>query len=138
MIKISTKGRYVLRLMIQLASDYGNGAILLKDIAEEQDVSANYLAQLISPLKSAGLIVSNRGSHGGYMLSRKPTEINVRQIIEAVEGPISLVECVHAPEICSRVERCLSRKVWIQASEQLAETFASTKLSEKKKKKRKA
>jgi Rrf2 family transcriptional regulator, cysteine metabolism repressor len=130
MLKVSTKGRYVLRFMIQLAGKCNAGPVLIKDIAEKEAISANYLVQLISPLKSAGLIFSSRGSHGGYILAKPPDQISVKEIIESIEGPFSLVECVIAPGICTRASECLSRDVWVKATKELSRVFQSMKLSD--------
>ena len=92
MIRISTKGRYGTRLMLELALNYGNGTMLLKEVAQSQDISVGYLEQIIPNLKAAGLINSSRGAHGGYELARPPEEINLKEIVEALEGPLSLIE----------------------------------------------
>ena len=118
-MKLSTKGRYGVRLMLDLAEHYGEGPILLKDIAERQEISEKYLWQLVPPLKQAGLLTSTRGAHGGYTLTRSPAQISLREVVTAVEGPISLVECVENASFCSRVDTCVTRDVWAEISAQI-------------------
>ena len=128
MIRISTKGRYGTRLMLELALNYGKGTMLLKDIARNQDISVGYLEQIIPNIKSAGLINSSRGAHGGYTLSRPPEEITLKEIVEALEGPLSLIQCVRSPETCDRSECCVTRDVWGELSGKLDETLGSRTL----------
>ena len=111
-MKLSTRGRYSTRLMMELALHFGEGPVLLKDISKVQDISLKYLGQLIIPLKIAGLIKSTRGSHGGYFLSRPPDKIKLSEVISAVEGPIAFTECVDSPDICYRSKTCAAREVW--------------------------
>lgn len=91
-MKISTKGRYGLTIMIALAKNEGNGPISLKTIAKEHNLSEHYLEQLAAPLRNASLIKSVRGAYGGYILAKKPNEITAGDIIRILEGPITLVE----------------------------------------------
>ena len=112
-MKLSTRGRYGTRLMVDLAQHYADGPIPLGEIAKRQEISVKYLEQLIIPLKAAGLIRSIRGRHGGYTLARKPVKISVGQILEAVEGDLSLVNCVTTPEICERSAECPTRDIWV-------------------------
>ena len=111
-MKLSTKGRYVTRAMLDLALHYGEGPILLKDIARRQQVSARYLEHLIITLKTAGLVTSARGARGGFALAKPPSEIRLSEIIQTVEGSIALVECVDDPEVCSRSDLCAARDIW--------------------------
>ena len=128
MLRISTKGRYGTRLMLELALAYGDGYILLKDIAKKQNISVGYLEQIIPGLKSAGLINSSRGAHGGYVLARPPEKINLYEIVTALEGPVSLVECVNSPEVCDRVDFCVTRDLWDEVSEKIDTTLTSKTL----------
>ena len=122
-MKLSTKGRYGVRLMVDLALHYGEGQILLKDIAERQEISEKYLWQLIPPLKNAGLLSSMRGAHGGYTLAKLPARITLKDIVIAVEGPMCLVDCVDHPSVCSRADICVSRDVWREVSERILQTL---------------
>ena len=129
-MKLSTRGRYSTRLMMELAIHFGEGPVLLKDISKVQDISLKYLGQLIIPLKIAGLIKSTRGSHGGYFLSRSPEKIKLSEVITAVEGPIAFSECVDSPDICYRSKACAAREVWEKATRQFNKTLGSITLAE--------
>lgn len=130
MIRISTKGRYGTRLMLELALNYGNGTMLLKEVAQSQDISVGYLEQIIPNLKAAGLINSSRGAHGGYELARPPEEINLKEIVEALEGPLSLIECIRSPDLCGRSEFCVTRDIWDELTEKLDTTLGSKTLKD--------
>lgn len=111
-MKLSTKGRYGLMAMFQLALDYGKGPISLKDIAEKQDLSENYLEQLFSSLRRDKLITSVRGAQGGYYLSREPKDITVGQILRSLEGDLSPAECIsHDATDCCKEEGCATKVV---------------------------
>jgi len=112
-MKLSTKGRYGSRAMLDLALNYGKGPILLKDIARRQEISMRYLEQLIAPLKASGLVKSSRGAKGGYVLSKLPSEIKLSEIVYALEGSIEPVECVTRPQGCRRSKNCVTRDVWV-------------------------
>lgn len=129
-MKLSTKGRYGTRLMLDLALHYKQGSVLLKDIAHRQGISEKYLGHLIVPLKAAGLINSNRGAHGGYILAKSPQDIGLDEIIHALEGNIRLVECVTAPEVCSRVNSCVTREIWGLIGDKITEVLESTTLED--------
>jgi len=111
-MKLSTRSRYGLRLMFELALAYEKGAVFLKDIAERQALSEKYLSKLVIPLKAAKLINASRGAHGGYTLAKKPSEITVRQIVEVLEGDICPVECVNNSSVCERLALCPTRDIW--------------------------
>jgi Rrf2 family protein len=128
-MKLSTKGRYGVRLMLDLAAHYGERPVLLREISQREDISEKYLWHLINPLKSAGLIHATRGAHGGYELAKAPAEITVKDIFEVVEGPICLVDCVEKPATCERSDFCVARDLWGDASRVLAETLAKTTLA---------
>ena len=91
-MKISTKGRYGLTIMIELAKKYGEGPVSLKSIAQANDLSEHYLEQLIAPLRNAGLVRSIRGAYGGYVLADEPGNITSGDVIRVLEGPITPVE----------------------------------------------
>jgi len=129
-MKLSTRGRYSTRLMMELALHFGEGPVLFKDISKVQDISLKYLGQLIIPLKIAGLIKSTRGSHGGYFLSRSPDKIKLSEVINAVEGPIAFTECVDSPDICYRSKTCAAREIWGKATRQFNTTLSSITLAE--------
>ncbi len=130
MLRLSTKGRYASRLMLELALNYGKGPILLKDIAKSQEISEGYLEHILPSLKSAGLVNSSRGAHGGYILARAPSEITLGEVVQAVEGIIAIVECVTAPEVCHRVDFCVTRDIWDEMSEKIMQILDSTTLQD--------
>jgi len=111
-VKLSTRSRYGLRMMYELALHYGSDPVIIKNISLSQDISEKYLSKLIIPLKGARLVYSSRGSHGGYILSRNPSEITVREILEVLEGGISPVDCSMDSGICPRSSDCPTRGVW--------------------------
>ena len=118
MIGISTKGRYALRAMIDLARHNGRGPVARQHLAERQDISADYVAQLFRPLQDAGLLEGVKGPGGGYRLTRNAEEIHVRDIVEALEGPVAVAPCLRAGEgaACPRAEHCATRELWRQLS----------------------
>lgn len=131
-MKLSTKGRYGLRAMFDLAQHYGSGPIPLKSVAERQDISEHYLEQLISGLKKAGLVQSVRGAQGGYSLTRKPGEITVSDVLRVLEGPLGPVDCVleQDPVKCSRANDCISRIVWEKIRDSMIKTMDSITLQD--------
>ncbi|MBM3237603.1 Rrf2 family transcriptional regulator [Candidatus Poribacteria bacterium] len=135
-MKLSTKGRYGVRLMIDLALHYGEGPILLKDIARRQEVSEKYLWNLTMPLKIAGLINSTRGPQGGYTLAKQPSEINLKEIVRVLEGPLCIVECVDNPSLCKRSQTCIARDVWSDISDKISQTLESITLQDMVEKKK--
>ena len=128
-MKLSTKGRYGVRLMLDLALHYGEGPVFLKEISRREDISEKYLWHLINPLKSAGLIHSTRGAHGGYELAKAPTDITVKEIFKVLEGPICLVNCMEKPETCKRSSFCIARDLWSDASKAFADTLEKSTLA---------
>jgi Rrf2 family protein len=129
-MKLSTRGEYSTRLMMELAINYGKGPTLLKDISKAQDISLKYLGQLIISLKIVGLLKSTRGSHGGYLLSRHPKEIKLLEILEASEGSLYLAECIENPDVCYRSKNCTARLIWEKASQAFMEVFSSITLKD--------
>lgn len=144
MIKLSTKGRYGTRLMLNLAKHYNNGkeAIILKSVSDDEEISIRYLEQIIIPLKINKLVKSIRGAGGGYTLARKPSQIKVSEILHALEGTCCLVDCVEDEDYCTRTKTCATHDVWEKASALLHDYFDKTTLQElltqEKKKKAKA
>ncbi|MFP4548417.1 MAG: RrF2 family transcriptional regulator [Fidelibacterota bacterium] len=130
MLKVSTKGRYGLRLMVRLAKNYGKGPMLLSDISEQEDISLKYAEHLIRSLKKTGYLKSYRGATGGYELTVPPTEITARKIIGALEGDEYPVECIHKPEICKKTEYCPTREVWQKLENSIANTLDDIKLDQ--------
>ena len=125
MIRVSTKGRYGTRLMLNLARHHNSGskAVILRNVAEEEQISIRYLEQIIISLKIYKLVKSIRGAGGGYTLARKPSEITVCQILEALEGSCALVDCVEDKDFCSRLPTCAAYEIWKEASQILKDYF---------------
>jgi Rrf2 family cysteine metabolism transcriptional repressor len=116
-VKISTRSRYGLRAIMELALHDGEGPVMMQSIADIQGVSRKYLDTIFASLKNAGLIRSRRGVGGGHVLARPADEIRVGDILRAVEGPVTLVDCVRDPTYCKRVSRCATRDVWARVTE---------------------
>jgi Rrf2 family protein len=127
-MRLSTRGRYGTRLMVDLAQHYAEGPVPLAEIAKRQDLSAKYLEQLIILLKGAGLIRSVRGRRGGYMLARRPEEISVGEIVETLEGKLSVVDCVLEPELCYRAVDCPTRDIWVGMTDMIKKQLFSLNL----------
>lgn len=122
-MKISTKGRYGLTIMMELANNYGEGPTSLKSIAEMHNLSEHYLEQLVSPLRNAGLVKSIRGAYGGYVLPKPPKEITAGDIIRVLEGPISPVEF-------EEEEDPAKRHLWLRIRDSISEVLDSTTLED--------
>ena len=129
-MKMSTKGRYGLRFLIDLALNGAPGNVTLKDIARRQGISEKYLWQIANPLKTAGLIHAEPGAGGGYALARAAEEITLRDVVVALEGENALVTCVDDPEACGRASGCAAREVWAELDARISEAMASFRLSD--------
>ncbi len=110
---ISTRSRYGLRLLADIAGQAKSGPIDLGSIAQRQCIPEKYLAKLVIPLKGAGLLRSARGAHGGYELTRRPETINLQRLVEVLEGSSSLLSCTAEPETCGRSSTCKARGIWM-------------------------
>ena len=113
-MKLSTRGRYGIHAMYDLAVNYGDGPQSIKCIAERQSVPEAYLEQLIAMLRRAKLVISNRGAQGGYRLAREPGEITVGDVLRALEGGLNLVDCLEEDDACGKSCACPSRIVWMK------------------------
>lgn len=112
MLKLSTRGRYGLRAMLDLTQSFSGQPTPMRDIAERQGLSRKYLHALLSGLKEAGLVRSVRGVRGGYELAKPPETIYVGDVVRAMEGDLSIVDCLSDAESCSRVPECVARRLW--------------------------
>ena len=132
MIRLSTKGRYGTRLMLNLAHNYhnGNNAVILKSVSCDEDISIRYLEQIIIPLKINKLVKSIRGAGGGYILARHPSEIKVSEILNSLEGPLSLVECVEDSDYCRNTATCVTYRIWKKATDMLNDYFDNLSLQD--------
>jgi Rrf2 family transcriptional regulator, cysteine metabolism repressor len=122
-LKISTKGRYGLTIMMELAAKFGEGPTSLKSIAERNQLSEHYLEQLVAPLRNAGLVKSIRGAYGGYILSKDPETITSGDIIRILEGPISPVDFTEEDDPAKR-------QLWLRIRDSIAEVLDSTTLAD--------
>ena len=129
-MKLSTRSRYGVRMMADLAENFGKKPVFLKDIAKREEISEKYLSIIVIPLRGAGLIQSTRGAHGGYTLAKRPEEISVQDIFDALEGKICLVDCVENPQECPRVGICPTRDIWSVLGEKIRETLNSVTLAD--------
>jgi Rrf2 family cysteine metabolism transcriptional repressor len=129
-MKISTKIRYGARAMLELAYHYGEGPIELKEIAKRENISLKYLEQVINPLRTAGLVKSIRGAKGGYSLAKPPSEICLYDVVETLEGPLNLLECLRDSKVCQKVPSCVTRDIWQEVSEAISKIFYSVTLED--------
>ena len=113
-MKLSTRTRYGIRAIIELAEHYGDGPLQLRIIAKDQVVSVKYLEQLMAMLKSAGIVRSVRGSKGGYVLAKSPEQIKVSDCFECLEGSVITTECVEDESYCERTNDCIARQLWTE------------------------
>lgn len=131
-MRLSTKSRYGLRALFDMAYHAGTLPAQIKDISRRQNISPRYLEQIFQDLKRGGLLKSRRGPQGGYLLSRKPHEITVQQIITAAEGEMALVDCVKSGKGCKKEcefdNECVTQKVWMEASKRLNDYLGSVTL----------
>jgi len=131
-MKLSTKGRYGLRAMLDMAQNEEEGPIASHTIAQRQELSERYLEQLLIPLKQAGLVKSLRGSQGGYILGRAAKDITVGDIIRVLEGPLAPVDCVNEvnPDDCKRADNCVTRLIWEKVRDSVSDILDSYSLED--------
>lgn len=127
-MRLSTRSRYAIRALLDLAAHTDQGPILVREIAEREDISVRYLEQLLLPLKAAGMVRATRGSSGGFTLARKPGEISLREVIQIMEGSTGFTECVDDPGICPRSSECVLRGSWIEVTDEANKILESTTL----------
>jgi Rrf2 family cysteine metabolism transcriptional repressor len=116
-MKLSTRGRYGTRILLEIALNPAREPILLKDIAQRQQISLTYLEHLIKPLVAAGLVRSSRGPRGGISLAKPADEIRLSEVLQLLEGSMAPVDCVNDPAACSRAALCVTRDVWGELKE---------------------
>ena len=129
-MRLSTKARYGTRVMLELALNYGNGPLRVRDMAKRQGISAKYIEQLIASLKGAGLVTAVRGVHGGYTLARPPARISLLEVFERLEGSLSQLECNGCPGSCSHDNKCAARDIWIELRRAVGGVLESVTLEE--------
>ncbi|MCL1905480.1 MAG: Rrf2 family transcriptional regulator [Clostridiales bacterium] len=131
-MNISTKGRYGLRAILDIARHGEGRPVTLSAIALRQQISEGYLEQLMAPMKKAGLVQSSRGAQGGYTLAGKPQEIVVGDIFRALEGPLALASCISEADegSCHKQESCGSRFIWEEIQKAVSQVLASYTLAD--------
>lgn len=116
--------------MLELALSIAKGPVYLRNIAREEEISEKYLSLIIIPLKAAGLVNATRGARGGYTLSRQPSAITLKEIVDVLEGDTCLVDCVKNPGACPRSNICASRDLWSEVSHRISDTLGSITLED--------
>lgn len=133
-MRLSTKSRYGLRALFDMAYHAGTLPAQIKDISRRQNISPRYLEQIFQDLKKGGLLKSRRGPQGGYFLARKPHEITVQDIIAAAEGEMALVDCIKSGKGCKKTcefdNQCVTQQIWLEASKRLNEYLSSVTLKD--------
>ena len=129
-MKFSTRARYGTRALLDLAIHYDEGQVSLKDIAQRQQISTQYLEHLITPLLAAGIIRSTRGPKGGVSLARAPNKIILNEVIQVLEGSTAPVDCVDDPKLCPRSESCVTRDIWDEMKQAMNRVLESTNLQD--------
>ncbi|TET42938.1 MAG: Rrf2 family transcriptional regulator [Dehalococcoidia bacterium] len=129
-MKLSTKGRYGVRALLDLALHQDEGLVPLKDIARRQEVSLPYLEHLITPLVAAGLVKSTRGARGGVSLIKPPSEIKLSEAVQLLEGSIAPVDCVNDPKLCHRSAYCVTRDIWSEMKNAMSQVLDSTTIQD--------
>ena len=126
-MKLSTKGKYGVRAVFEIARHYGKGPITIKEIADRQGISFSYLEQILHKLGKAGVIESVRGPGGGYLLARKPADLTIGDVVRTLEGPIALSHCLAPGESagCNQGDDCVARMVWVKVGEKIEEALDS-------------
>lgn len=135
-MKVSTKGDYGVRALVELAHHFGDGPTQSAEIAARQEVPEQYLDQLLSTLRRAGFIRSVRGPQGGHALIRDPGDVKLSEVMIALEGSLAPIACVDDPEACTRTGGCVQREVWERvrdATEEILDSVTIADLAEKEK-----
>lgn len=128
-MRISTKSRYGIRAILELAAEYGKGPLRIKSIGQRQGISVKYLEQLIAILKSAGFVRSIRGPKGGYILAKPPSEIKLADVFNTLEGPHVTVECFEH-QTCALCTNCATRRVWSEMQKAMVAVLESVTLQD--------
>jgi len=129
-MKLSTRGRYGTRLMLELAKNYEKGPISMSDISNNQKIPVKYLEQLIIPLKKGNLVTSVRGPKGGHMLSKSPKKINVWEVLTLLESKLFIVDCLGNENVCENSRDCLIRPIWRKAFQSMVDIFKDNNLKD--------
>jgi Rrf2 family transcriptional regulator, cysteine metabolism repressor len=127
-MKLSTKGRYGARAVIELALRYGSGPVLVREIADKQDISEKYLENILNSLRNAGILKSTRGAKGGYELAKEPSSITLGDIVRSLEGDVDIVSC--GKEKCPRISQCIMNEIWCEISNSINEIMDKTNFAD--------
>jgi len=128
-MKLSTKGRYGVKAMVDLAIHYGDAPVSIKTISSRQSISEYYLEQLFSPLRKSKLITSIRGAQGGYVLAKEPKDIKVSDIMNILEGPVEVADCIDNVS-CDNIDCCATRLLWTKIKNSIDEVMESITLQD--------
>ena len=129
-MKISTKGRYGLRILMDLALHQSEKPRLIRDIAKSQQISEKYISRLVIALRKAGMVRSVRGVNGGFYLAMKPEDITLLNVIEVMEGPLSIVDCVSKPKCCVHSKDCAPREIWCKLNADIRDLMSGITLAD--------
>jgi Rrf2 family cysteine metabolism transcriptional repressor len=129
-MKLSTRTRYGVRAIIELAAADSKKPLQLKIIAQRQDISVKYLEQLMAVLRSGGIVRSMRGARGGYILAKPPNQITLSEVFNCLEGPVITAECVEDEDYCQRAADCAARLLWVQVEEAIKNVLHSVTLQD--------
>ncbi len=129
-MKLSTRGRYGTRALMELATSQHEGLTLLKDIAEKQKISQRYLEHVIRPLVAGGILRSTRGAGGGIALAKPPRDIKMSDVIRLLEGSIAPTDCVNDKSLCARSDTCAARDIWCDINRAVNDILDSTSLQD--------
>ncbi len=130
MLRLSTKGQYGVRAMFEIARGYPDEPVNVKAISERQDVSPHYLEQILNRLRRSGLIRSVKGPGGGYLLTSRPEEISISDILKELEGPVAITSCLNPAEGCVRVDSCVTHILWKALGRQIEEFLNTITLAD--------
>ncbi|MEC4684518.1 MAG: Rrf2 family transcriptional regulator [Nitrospirota bacterium] len=130
MLRLSTKGQYGVRAMFEIARGYPDEPVNIKVISERQDVSPHYLEQILNRLRRSGLIRSVKGPGGGYLLTNRPEEISISEILRELEGPVAITSCLNPAEGCVRVDSCVTHLLWKALGRQIEEFLNTITLAD--------
>jgi Rrf2 family cysteine metabolism transcriptional repressor len=129
-VKLSTRTRYGILAILELAENYGKGPLQLKAIARRQELSVKYLEQLMAVLKSAGIVRSIRGARGGYVLAKAPGKVKISECFNCLEGPVITAECIENSRFCARSLDCVARGLWAQLQQVISGVLDSMTLQD--------
>jgi Rrf2 family protein len=130
MLRLSTKGQYGVRAMFEIARGYPDEPVNIKVISERQDVSPHYLEQILNRLRRAGLIRSVKGPGGGYLLTSRPEEVSISEILRELEGPVAITSCLNPAEGCVRIDSCVTHLLWKALGRQIEEFLNTITLND--------